>query len=137
MRVAVDRLAEENPRRRASLILVAGFRWMPFIWDPVEPRLCSELGPVEIKGAREGESWQVDPRVYMVHPDGGAERDRGLAFDPLEAYTLDYWTRDEAGTVVNLKNLVWLEELFAAAKRRAVVAGPESTTAQTGSEATV
>jgi hypothetical protein len=39
-----------------------------------------------------------------------------LVFDPLEAYTLDYWTTDEAGAVVNLENLLWLEELLAAAR---------------------
>ncbi|KAK4158317.1 hypothetical protein C8A00DRAFT_10918 [Chaetomidium leptoderma] len=128
MRLAVDRLAEENPERRLLLILVAGFKWMPFIWDPVEP-LHPELGPLMMKGDGEDERWPVDPRVYMAYREGEAEPS-GLTFDPLEAYTLDYWTKDEAGTVVNRRNLVWLEKLLAAARLRAVGTKSESTTAR-------
>lgn len=129
MRVAVDRLAEENPERRLLLILVAGFRWMPFIWDPVEP-LHTERGPLVMKGDGEDERWPVDPRVYTAYREGEAEPS-GLMFDPLEAYTLDYWIEDEAGTVVNLRNLAWLEKLLATARLRAVGAKSESTTAGT------
>ncbi|KAK4150659.1 hypothetical protein C8A00DRAFT_17864 [Chaetomidium leptoderma] len=128
MQMAVDRIAEENSegKGRLLLILVAGFRWMPFMWDPVEPLLHPELGPLMIKGDGEGERWLVDPRVYMVRREGEAESTSGLAFDPLEAYTLDCWTTDESGTVVNLKNLLWLEELLAAARRKTLAATEES-----------
>lgn len=121
LQVAVDQIAEENPERRLLLILVAGFKWMPFMWDPVEP-LRPELGPLVIKGDGEDERWPVDPRVYMVHREGEVEptSELRLTFDPLEAYTLDYWTKDEAGTVVNLGNLLWLERLLAAARIRAM-----------------
>lgn len=115
MRIAVERLVEENPERRLLLILVAGFRWMPFMWDPVEP-LHPELSPPMMKGNGENERWPVDSRVYMVPREGEAERTSGLIFDPLEAYTLDFWTQDESGAVVNLKNLLWLEELLAAVR---------------------
>ena len=128
MRVAVDRLAEENPERRVSLILVAGLKWMPFMWDPVE-RLHPELCPLMMKGDGEHETWPVDPRVYMVYREGEAES-LGSTFDPLDAYTLDYWTKDEAGTVVNMRNLVWLEKLLAEARLRTVGANWESTTAR-------
>jgi hypothetical protein len=37
-----------------------------------------------------------------------------LAFDPLEAYTLDFWTQVDSGAVVNVKYLAWLEMLLAA-----------------------
>jgi hypothetical protein len=115
MRVAVERVGEENAGRRVLLILVAGFRWMPFVWDPVEP-LHPELGPVVMKGDGEGEMWPVDPRVYMVPREGEDGGAVGLAFDPLEAYTLDFWTQDDSGAVVNLENLVWLEMLLAAVR---------------------
>lgn len=115
MRVAVERLAEQNPGRRLLLILVAGFRWMPFMWDPVEP-LHPERGPVVMKGDGEDERWPVDPRVYMIAREGEAGAS-SLVFDPLEAYTLDFWTQDEFGAVVNRKNLLWLEELLTGARR--------------------
>lgn len=127
MQCAVDRLTEENPARKLLLILVAGFKWMPFMWDPVAP-LNPEHGPVMMKGDGEDEKWPVDPRVYMVHREGEAEPSSGFTFDPLEAYTLDYWTKDEAGTVVNLKNLLWLEQLFAEARLRAVTERSKTTT---------
>lgn len=125
MQMAVGRLAEESPEGRLLLILVAGFKWMPFMWDPVEP-LHPELGPLMIKGDGEEERWPVDPRVYMVPREGEAERTSGMTFDPLEAYRLDYWIKDESGTVLNLKNLLWLEKLLAATRPRTLAATEEA-----------
>lgn len=128
MRVAVERLAEEDSERRLLLVLVAGFRWMPFVWDPVAPR-HPELGPVVMKGDGEDETWPVDPRVYMAPRGGEGEEVVELVFDPLEAYTLDYWTQDDSGTVVNLKNLLWLERLLAAAMTETLAGMEESQSA--------
>jgi hypothetical protein len=125
MQIAVDRLAEVNAERRLLLILVAGFRWMPFMWDPVEP-LVSGRGPLLMKGDGEDERWPVDPRVSMVLREGEVELSSRLTFDPLEAYTLDYWTRDESGAVPNLKNLLWLEKLLAGARPETLAVMEES-----------
>jgi hypothetical protein len=132
MRVAVKRLAEDNSERRLLLILVAGLRWMPFVWDPVAP-LHPELGPVVMKGDGEGEMWPVDSHVYMVPREGGDEGTVGLVFDPLEAFTLDFWTQDDSGAVVNLKNLAWLEKLLAAATSE-TLAGTEKSQTVTAKE---
>jgi len=48
----------------------------------------------------------------------------------VRCYMLDSWTRDEAGIAVNLESLLWLEELLAAAGRRAVAEKSESSTAE-------
>ncbi|KAK4033616.1 hypothetical protein C8A01DRAFT_19461 [Parachaetomium inaequale] len=125
MQIAVDRLAEANTEGRLLLILVAGFRWMPFMWDPVEPRLPGR-GPLVMKGDGEDERWPVDPRVHMVLREGEVEPISRLTFDPLDAYTLDYWTKDESGAVLNLKNLLWLEKLLAAARPGALAVTEES-----------
>ncbi len=85
-------------------------------WEPVEP-LHPELGQLLMEGDGEDEKWPVDPRVYMARCEGEAEPS-GLVFNPLETYTPDYWTKDEAGSAENLRNLVWLEKLLAEARLR-------------------
>jgi hypothetical protein len=64
----------------------------------------------------------------MVPREGGDEGTVGLVFDPLEAFTLDFWTQDDSGAVVNLKNLAWLEKLLAAATSETLAGTEESQT---------
>ncbi|GAB1317465.1 hypothetical protein MFIFM68171_07675 [Madurella fahalii] len=124
MRRAVNRLDVEYPAHRLFVIVAIGLRWMPFLWDPVESVVDGGLTLLWRQSSCGDDGYKIDHRIQMASSaavDGLTQRhverlDQGLTVNPQQAYSLDYWTLDETGSVMNLDDLLFLEKLIVGVK---------------------